>query len=101
MTRSGTMSIVASMEIIVTFSDDVAESIRQAALASGKTPEEFVLESVRTALAGQGSTRLPRFVVEAKPMGLLPGIDPAGFNKLLDELDVEEYLRKRDGTPES
>ncbi len=33
-----------------------------------------------------------RFIVNARDLGLRPGIDPTSFNKLADELEVEAYL---------
>ena len=33
-----------------------------------------------------------RFVVKAHPMRLRPGIDPTGFNKLIDDLEIEAFL---------
>ncbi len=33
-----------------------------------------------------------RFVVKARWLGLRAGLDPAGLNKLADELDVEGFL---------
>ncbi len=37
------------------------------------------------------SERAP-FVVEARSMGLRPGIDPTGFNKLADDLEADAFL---------
>jgi len=42
---------------------------------------------------GLGATPLPknrpRFVIKARPMGLRPGIDPAGLNKLADRTEAD------------
>jgi hypothetical protein len=36
----------------------------------------------------------PPFKITAFAMGLRPGIDPDKMNQLLDELEVEEFLKK-------
>jgi len=48
--------------------------------------------------AGLGQKSAPaarrRFVLKSRPLGLRTGLDPAGFNKLADELEVEAVLMK-------
>ena len=37
---------------------------------------------------------IPKFVVKARALGIMPGIDYDKINQLLDDMDVEEYLKK-------
>ena len=39
------------------------------------------------------ATRRP-FVLKARPLGLRAGLDPAGFNKLADDLELDAVLEK-------
>jgi hypothetical protein len=34
------------------------------------------------------------FVIQARPLGLRAGLDPAGFNQLADDLELEAVLAK-------
>ena len=63
---------------------------------------------MRNVLGGKpGPAKGKKFVVEARPLGLRSGtsdslklersIDPAGFNKLADELEVEAFLKQISG----
>lgn len=58
--------------------------------------------AIRAGLSRQ-STRAIRkpFVIKARPLGLRPGLDPAGFNKLADDLEVDAVVEKfrGGGTP--
>jgi hypothetical protein len=48
--------------------------------------------ALRAGLGGKtaGTKRAP-FIIKARPMGLRPGLDPAGLNKLADELEVDAF----------
>lgn len=44
--------------------------------------------------AESSPARSAPFVVKARGLGLRAGIDPAGFNKLADDLEVDAFLEK-------
>jgi hypothetical protein len=50
----------------------------------------------KTAKAKGNSDQVQKkpFRVKAFPLGLMRGIDPNGFNKLVDQLEVEAFLEK-------
>lgn len=50
--------------------------------------------AVRAGLSPKRPRARRAFVLRAKPLGLRSGLDPAGFNKLADELEVEAVLEK-------
>jgi len=50
--------------------------------------------AVRAGLAPALKAPLEPFVIKAKPLGLLPGYDPAGFNKLVDDLEIEAVAER-------
>jgi len=35
-----------------------------------------------------------QFIIKARPLGLRSGIDPASFNKLADDLEIDAFLDK-------
>lgn len=63
----------------------------------GRAFKEIVNDVLRAGLVARGEkpVRRKRIKVVGKPMGLRPGIDPTKFNQLVDELEVEEFLRKQ------
>ena len=82
------------MRTTVTLDADVEELLRAAA-ERGRTSFKKVLnEAVRRGLRGSGRDPGEPFVVEAKAMGLRPGIDPAKLRDLDDHLEIREFLRK-------
>ena len=84
------------MRTTVTLDEDVERLLRDAMRRSGKSFKDTLNISLRAGLAGQmGQGRRKPFVVKARPLDMRPGIDPAGFNKLADELEVEAFLEKR------
>lgn len=79
------------MRTTVTLDADVERLLRDAARRSGRSFKEVLNQAVREGLAR--ATPPPRggrrFRVEPRALGLRPGLDPAGFNRLLDELEAE------------
>jgi hypothetical protein len=72
---------------------DVEQLLRDAMQRSGKSFDETLNAGLRAGLSETPAptARVP-FVVEARPMGLRAGFDPAGFNKLADDLDADAFL---------
>ncbi|MBI1177180.1 DUF2191 domain-containing protein [bacterium] len=84
------------MRTTLTIDDDLAGILQKKAGQQGHSFKEVVNETLRAGLAAGGSiasTRKP-FKVVAKPLGLRTGFDPDRMNQLVDELEVEDYLRK-------
>lgn len=62
---------------------------------TGKGLKAAVNDALRRGFAGAGpGQRLPKFVVHARPLGLRPGYDPDRLNQLVDQLEVDETVRK-------
>lgn len=83
------------MRTTLTLDDDVAKRLASEIRRTGKSLKAVVNEAIRMSLGLAGKRREgPRFRVEPHPFGLRPGIDPDRLNQLVDELEVEEALRK-------
>ncbi len=63
-----------------------------------KSFKETLNQAIRAGLRRPvAAGRRARFVVRARAMGLRPGFDPAGLNKLVDDLEAEAFLEKPAG----
>jgi hypothetical protein len=84
------------MRTTVTLEKDVERILRDAMHRSRKSFKQTLNAAVRAGLGGKAVTAgATRFIIRARPLGLRAGIDPAGFNKLADDLEVEAFLEKR------
>jgi hypothetical protein len=83
------------MRTTVTLDKDVERLLREAMHRSRTGFKQALNAAIRAGL-GQKSARAagPPFVLKARPLGLRAGLDPAGFNKLADELEVDALLQK-------
>ena len=83
------------MRTTVTLDRDVERMLREAMHRSRRSFKETLNTVLRDGLSGKpaGSRRAP-FVVQARPMGLRPSVDPASFNKLADDLEVDEVITR-------
>ena len=83
------------MRTTVTLDKDVERILRDAMHRSRKSFKQTLNAAVR---AGLGATSVApeatQFVVKARPLGLRAGSDPASFNKLADDLEVDAVLDK-------
>jgi hypothetical protein len=83
------------MRTTVTLDKDVERLLRDAMHQSRRSFKETLNAAIRAGLGRKPpSPKSARFVVKARPLGLRRGLDPAGFNKLADELDVEAFQAK-------
>jgi len=84
------------MRTTLTIDDDLAGILQKRAGQQGHSFKAVVNDTLRAGLATSETAALKRkpFKVIAKPLGLKPGYDPDKFNQLVDELAVEDYLRK-------
>lgn len=79
----------------MTLDKDVEGLLREAMHRSRLSFKQTLNAALRSALTGHTRKRkAARFVVKARPMGVRAGVDPAGFNKLADELEVDAFLRE-------
>ena len=84
------------MRTTLTLEPDVAQKLKRR-MAERKIPlKTAVNEALRVGLAKTAEVRRSKFKVEPFASGgFQPGIDRNKLNQLLDQMDVEEYLRKR------
>jgi hypothetical protein len=81
------------MRTTVTLDQDVERMLRDAMHRTRSGFKETLNAAIRTGLGSK--TLNPKclpFVIKARTMGLRAGLDPAGFNKLADELEVDSFL---------
>ena len=81
------------MRTTVTLDKDVERLVCQAMRRSRRSFKATLNAALRAGLGGKtaGAKRAP-FIIKARPMGLRAGLDPAGLNKLADELEVDAFL---------
>lgn len=82
------------MRTTVTLDSDVERFLRETAVRTHKPFKKVLNEILRVGIeqtTGIGQREEP-FVLKARPMGLRAGHDPAGFNRLADDLEAEAFL---------
>ena len=90
------------MRTTVTLEADVERMLRDAMHRTRKSFKQTLNGALRTGLSVKTvQTKGRQFDIEAKPMGLRAGVDPAGFNKLADDLEVDAFLEKQARTVRS
>jgi len=73
------------MRTTVTLDDDVAAQLEREMRRTGKSFKRALNDSLRAGLALRKSAALPApFVVEARALGLVPGLDYANVGELLE-----------------
>lgn len=90
--------MMPDMRTTVTLDPDVERLVKDAVRKTGKSFKEVLNRAVRTGLIGgmAAPTNKP-FRVQARRLGLRPGIDPGELNRLADDLEVEGFLGKQKG----
>ena len=85
------------MRTTLTIDDDLAGILKKKASQQGHSFKAIVNGLLRAGIAASGDTSPQRKPVKvvAKPLGLKPGYDPDKLNQLVDELEVEEFLKKQ------
>jgi hypothetical protein len=83
------------MRTTLTLDPDVVQLLKEEEHRQRKSFKEVVNDAIRRGLASQGrpSSRRP-YRVRPHRTALRSGIDIAGFNRLVDELDDEATLEK-------
>lgn len=75
-------------KLTITLSDDVAALLEKKAKQRGVAPEEFVTDGVREMVAEpEADDPQKPFVVQARDMGLRPGLSLDNIEALLDEIE--------------
>lgn len=82
----------ASMRTTVTLERDVEKLLREEMHRSRRGFKETLNDAIRAGLAQPKLQPAQPFVLNARPLGLRAGLDPAGFNKLVDDLEVDAFL---------
>lgn len=83
------------MRTTVTLDRDVEQMLRDAMHRSRRGFKQTLNAAVRAGLGQKTAPAARRaFVIKARPLGLRAGLDPAGFNKLDDDLELDAVLEK-------
>lgn len=81
------------MRTTLTLDEDVVRLIEDAVHQEHRPMKHIINDALRRALAPEPSRRV-RYQVKPHESALRPGFDPAGFNRLTDELETEAILDK-------
>ncbi len=83
------------MRTTVTLDKDVERLLQAAMRRTGGSFKQTLNEAIRAGLAGRSAREKPaKFVLKARPLGLRPGVDPTSLNKLVDELEINDFLAR-------
>ncbi len=80
------------MRTTVTLDPDVEQRLRETALRTRRPFKRVLNDALRRALDTVEPVDAGRFEVKSRHMGLRAGLDPAGFNRLADDLEAEAFL---------
>ena len=73
------------MRTTVTLDDDVSALLQRAMRESGKGFKQALNDALRDGLARRrGAVRVTPFIVRARPLGLVPGLDYSNAGELLE-----------------
>jgi len=83
------------MRTTVTLDRDVERLLRDAMHRSRSGFKQTLNAAIRAGLGPKTPPAARRpFVIRARSLGLRAGLDPAGFNKLADDLELDAALAK-------
>jgi predicted transcriptional regulator len=86
------MDSILTMRTTVTLDDDVAARLEQEMRRSGKSFKRAVNDALRAGLAlRKGASALTPFVVEARALGVRPGLDYANVAELLEVAEGPDH----------
>jgi hypothetical protein len=83
------------MRTTLTIDPDVEEKLVRRMAEKKLSLKQAVNDALRIGLSAVEQVRTPPFKVKPFALNLKPGIDPTKLNQLVDELEVEEFLRKQ------
>jgi hypothetical protein len=84
----------AGMRTTLTIDDDLAGILRRKSRELEKPFKELVNTALRKGLSENLTEKKQKVIVRPHDFGRNPGIDMDRLNQLVDELEVEDYLRK-------
>jgi hypothetical protein len=83
------------MRTTVTLDPDLAKKLKALAHRRGVSFKQALNEVVRRGLTAQAPRpERQRYVVEPHRGGFRPGIDPGKLHALVDQLEVDDFIRK-------
>ena len=82
------------MRTTLTLEPDVALKLKQRMASEKVSMKRAVNEALRTGLSAPRNKARVKFKVEPHAFNFRPGIDLNKMNQLVDELEVEDYLRR-------
>jgi hypothetical protein len=83
------------MRTTLTIDDDLAGILKRRSQELGKPFKEIVNSTLRKGLSAMDSQKTFEVVVRPHDFGAMrPGLDGDRINQLIDDLEVEDYLRK-------
>ncbi len=82
------------MRTTVTLDADVAKKLKKRMADKHLTFKETLNQTLRSALNAAEAHKKPKCKIETFALEFKPGVDPNRLNQLVDQLEVEDYLRK-------
>ena len=82
----------------LTLDPDVAKLVEDAVHRERRPTKQVINDALRRGLAPASSGRRRPYRVVPHESAVLPGVDRAGFNRLTDELETEEFSAKHQRT---
>jgi hypothetical protein len=82
------------MRTTITLDPGIHEQLEAYARERRTTFKEAINDVLRRGLAAPAADAADRFVVRPHRGAFVPGVDPGRLNQLLDELDVDDFIRK-------
>ena len=86
------------MRTTVTLDKDVERMMREAMHRERQSFKKILNSAIRAGFSKK--PEIPKtkvFRVKSRPMGLRNGMDPSGFNKLMDALEIDSFIDKHNG----
>ncbi|MYD99719.1 MAG: antitoxin [Alphaproteobacteria bacterium] len=84
------------MRTTLTLEPDVEQLLHREIRRTDRSMKAVVNDALRRGLGAHGKPpRLPRYRVQPHDFGARPGVDMDRFNQLVDELEAEEFARRR------
>ena len=80
----------------LTLDPDVAKLIEDAVHRERRPTKQVINDALRRGLMPTSSGRRRKFRVVPHQSAVRPGLDRAGFNRLTDELETEEFIAQSD-----
>ena len=83
------------MRTTLTIDPDVAQLLTQALERAQKPFKQIVNDALRRGLSAPASPPRKPFKVTPYAMGWDAGLDPTGFNQLIDQLAADDFLERQ------